>query len=118
MLPLDYAITRANESSTEICDTLQGRFRTSDVSSLGVSRTMSTFTLTRRTTCIADSEIKTESDGETEKEESLHEESLQYLMHDKYTEGVSKEWFGNALSTKPPEVVTNVLSTIFCVGIV
>ena len=33
--------------------------------------------------CSADSEIETENDEETEKER-LYDETLQYLMHDKY----------------------------------
>ena len=36
-------------------------------------------------------EIETESDGETEKEERLYDETLQYLMHDRYPEGASKQ---------------------------
>ena len=37
------------------------------------------------------SDFETDSDGETEKEERMYDETLQYLMHDKYPEGASKE---------------------------
>ena len=55
-----------------------------------VSTTMSTFTRKKdgfavRTTA----EIETESDGETEKEERLYDETLQYLMHEQSTNHIS-----------------------------
>ena len=51
---------------------------------------MSTFTRKKdgfavRTTA----EIETESDGETEKEERLYDETLQYLMHEQSTNHIS-----------------------------
>ena len=36
------------------------------------------------------SDFETESDGETEKEECMYGETLQYLMHGRYPEGASK----------------------------
>ena len=36
------------------------------------------------------SDFETESDGETEKEERMYDETLQYLMHGRYSEGASK----------------------------
>ena len=36
-------------------------------------------------------DFETESDGETEKEECMYGETLQYLMHDIYPESASKQ---------------------------
>ena len=38
-----------------------------------------------------ESDFETESDGETEKEERMYDETLQYLMHGRYPEGASKQ---------------------------
>ena len=36
-------------------------------------------------------DFETESDGETEEEERMYDETLQYLMHGRYPEGASKQ---------------------------
>ena len=37
------------------------------------------------------SDFETEREGETEKEKRMYDETLQYLMHGRYPEGVSKQ---------------------------
>ena len=39
----------------------------------------------------SDFDFETESDGETEKEERMYDETLQYFMHGRYPEGASKQ---------------------------
>ena len=56
---------------------------------------MSTFTHTKMELLAEQSaehsDFETESDGETEKEERMYDETLLYLIHGRYSEGAAKQ---------------------------